>query len=142
MTSTLQPADLAAIHLECFVTPRPWSQTEFTGLLGLSEVFLTTSDGPAFAMGRIAATEVELLTIAVSPSAQGQGFGRAAMLQFESQAATLGAKEIFLEVSAENDVAIKLYTSLGYTESGIRPQYYSTPRGRKIDALVMMKPLI
>lgn len=138
---TLEAKDLAAIHLACFVTPRPWSENEFNGLLGLSEVFLTTADGPAFALGRIAATEVELLTLAVAPEAQGQGYGRAAMADFEAAALEHGATEIFLEVSVENTTAIALYTSLGYSESGLRPQYYATPRGRKIDALVLRKPL-
>jgi ribosomal-protein-alanine N-acetyltransferase len=111
------------------------------GLLSLPEVFLTCGAGPSFALGRVAAGEVELLTLAVSPEGQGRGHGRAALTAFEDDAKNLGAQTCFLEVADNNTAAIGLYLSQGYSESGKRPKYYATPNGQKIDALVMMKAL-
>jgi [ribosomal protein S18]-alanine N-acetyltransferase len=54
---------------------------------------------------------------------------------------TLGADTAFLEVAANNPVAISLYTSAGYRESGRRRGYYLPASGVAIDALVLKKPL-
>lgn len=94
-----------------------------------------------FAIGRAVAGEVELLTLAVSPSARRTGQGRALMELFETEAKSRGATESFLEVAADNEAAIALYVSHGYCESGLRKNYYTHPDGSKISALVMKKDL-
>lgn len=137
----LSHADLAALHKACFTMPRPWSETEFAGLLSLKDVFLTIGEGPSFALGRVVAGEAELLTLAVAPSAQGRGLGRAALDAYESDARALGGEVSFLEVAEPNTTAITLYLSHGYTESGRRHAYYSGANGEKADALVLSKPL-
>lgn len=133
---------LAALHASCFTTPRPWSANEFKDLLSLKEVFLVSGDGPAFALGRVVVTEAELLTLAVSPEAQGRGFGRAALTAYEAQARALGAEDSFLEVAEDNATAISLYKSAGYRESGRRKAYYTTPEREYRDALVLTKRLL
>lgn len=142
MTQPLSPADLAALHKASFTTPRPWSETEFAGLLSMAGVFLICGDGPSFALGRVVAGEAELLTLAVDPAAQGRGYGRRALIAYEAEArAAHDGETSFLEVAATNDVAINLYLSHGYSESGKRRAYYSAPDGAKIDALIFSKPL-
>mgnify|MGYP005987755015 CR=1 FL=1 len=141
MTLALSNAALAGLHKACFTLPRPWSETEFAGLLSMNGVFLITKDGPAFAVGRVAAGEAELLTLAVDPNAQGRGFGRASLAAYEAGARTRGAQVSFLEVAETNATAIKLYLSHGYSESGRRHDYYTGPDGSKVDALVFSKPL-
>jgi ribosomal-protein-alanine N-acetyltransferase len=137
----LSHADLAALHKACFTMPRPWSETEFAGLLSLRDVFLILGDGPSFALGRVVAGEAELLTLAVDPSAQGRGFGRATLNAYESAARKLGGEVSFLEVADTNTTAITLYLSHGYAESGRRRAYYNGANGLKVDALVLSKPL-
>ena len=137
----MTPDALAALHARCFKTPRPWSAAEFTSLLAGNGVFLTATK-TGFALGREIAGEVELLTLAVDPAHQKQGFGRQLLNQFETTAFNRGAQIAFLEVACTNAAAIQLYQSAGYTESGKRPAYYTAPSGPKIDAVVMRKPLI
>jgi len=141
MTPSLSHADLAALHKASFTLPRPWSETEFAGLLSMADVFLTCGDGPSFALGRVVVGEAELLTLAVDPSAQGRGLGRAALDGYEGEARRRGADISFLEVATTNTVAIKLYMSHGYSESGRRRAYYAAADGTKVDAFVFSKPL-
>ena len=82
--------------------------------------------------------EADVQTIAVNPEYRSHGLGRQLMLLLLEQAAERRAKNIFLEVRADNERAIALYESLGFAEIGIRPGYYQ-PEG--VDA-VMMKATI
>lgn len=133
--------DLAALHAASFVTPRPWSEREFEGLLSMRGVFLVTGSGPSFAMGRVVEHEAELLTLAVAPEARGQGLGRAILEAYEDAAKTREAITSFLEVSEHNIPAIALYKTADYRESGRRKFYYTTPDRKKLDALLFSKRL-
>ncbi|ATG49779.1 ribosomal-protein-alanine acetyltransferase [Celeribacter ethanolicus] len=135
----MTPEDLAALHAACFTTPRPWSAKEFADLLTSPTVFLVTGEGPSFALGRAVAGEAELLTLAVAPEARGRSLGRLALQDYEAEARARGAEDAFLEVATDNTVAISLYLSEGYCESGRRKGYYAPPEGPKIDALVFTK---
>jgi ribosomal-protein-alanine N-acetyltransferase len=131
---------LAAIHAECFTVPRPWSAEEFADMLGAENIFLCAQpDG--FALGRVAGPEAELLTLAVRPAEQGKGTGRQLLRQYEAEARKRGATEAFLEVAVDNDIAIHLYRSEGYTDAGWRKDYYEGPTGTKISCLVLRKEL-
>lgn len=130
---------LADIHAASFETPRPWSASEFEGLLSMTGVFLVTGDGPSFAIGRFVPHECELLTLAVAPEARGRGLGRKILRAYEKEAENLLALKSFLEVAATNEVAISLYRAEGYHESGLRKGYYRAPDKSKIDALLFTK---
>lgn len=80
------------------------------------------------------AGEGDIQTIAVAPRARRNGLGRVLMNAMIGEARSRGAREIFLEVRADNPGAQALYLSLGFEEIGVRPQYYQ-PDG--VDALVM-----
>lgn len=82
----------------------------------------------------VVGTEADIQTIAVSPDARGSGEGRRLMVALLAEADRRGVTEVFLEVRADNPVAQKLYTSLGFAEVGVRPRYYQ-PDG--VDAIVM-----
>jgi ribosomal-protein-alanine N-acetyltransferase len=47
------------------------------------------------------------------------------------------AKRLFLEVSADNTAAIKLYGGLGFEPVGRRNGYYRRPGGQPVDAIVL-----
>ncbi|PIE15403.1 MAG: ribosomal-protein-alanine acetyltransferase [Rhodobacterales bacterium] len=132
---------LAALHRKCFTTPRPWRAEEFAGLLGSYGVFLETRPA-GFALGRVIADEVELLTLAVEPALHRQGQGRALLRAFEQHARAQGARLAHLEVASDNHAALALYQAEGYRESGRRPDYYRTPEGDFRDALCLRKSLI
>lgn len=136
----MTPEALAHVHAQGFTVPRPWSAKEFCDLLSSAGVFVI-GDAQGFALGRIIADEVELLTITVLPTLRGQGKGRALLADFETTAQDMGARDCFLEVAANNTAARALYASAGYTEAGLRKAYYHAPQGVKIDAVVMRKHL-
>ena len=51
-----------------------------------------------------------------------------------------GADKIFLEVRPSNQVALRLYASVGFEQIGIRPAYYQAENGRE-DAVILAAAL-
>ncbi len=91
-------------------------------------------DGYAGLLAPRGGGEGDIQTIAVAPHARRRGLGRALMLALIGEARNRGAREVFLEVRADNPGAQTLYRALGFEEIGVRPKYYQ-PDG--VDALVM-----
>ncbi len=129
---------MAQIHAAAFQEARPWSADEIDTLMSSKHVFVVMVDD-GFAMGRVIIDEVELLTIAVRPEAQGQGLGRALLLGFEETAYHRGACRGFLDVAEDNISARHLYRSSGWTESGRRRNYYARQTGDFVDAILLSK---
>ena len=136
----MTPDDLAALHQRCFTIPRPFTAAEFTNFLTSPTCFLTTAPA-GFALGRVAADEAELLTLAVDPDQRRQGIGRHLLDDFHTRATELGARQVYLEVAADNNAARGLYQQAGYCESCRRPGYYAPPSAPRIDAILMTRPL-
>lgn len=117
---------MAALHAACF--PRGWSAEELASL----------RDGPGaaghaawadgalagFILGRLAADEAEVLTLAVAPLARRRGLGAALLAALESACREAGARRMFLEVAETNAPARALYRRAGYARVGRRPSYY------------------
>jgi ribosomal-protein-alanine N-acetyltransferase len=78
--------------------------------------------------------EADIQTIAVAESARREGLGRMMMRALIAEGSRRGARQVFLEVRADNPGAQQLYTSLGFEEIAVRPKYYQ-PDG--IDAVIM-----
>ena len=91
-------------------------------------------DGYAGLLALGAGADADIQTIAVAPHARRHGLGRALMRALIGEARKRGARDVFLEVRADNPAAQSLYRSLGFQEIGVRPKYYQ-PDG--VDALVM-----
>ena len=155
----MTPDRLADIHAKAMQVPAPWTAKAISDLLETPGAFLVTvspapvskypgvargGDAPSaagFAMGRLAADEAELLTLAVDPDCQRQGLGRDCLRLFEKESRAGGANRAFLEVAASNLAARRLYHSAGYSEDGIRKNYYRAGGGKPIDAILMSKLL-
>lgn len=84
----------------------------------------------------IVGSESDVQTIAVAPEARGGGHGRRLMRALLDESERRGAREVFLEVRADNPVARALYASLGFEEIGVRPHYYQPD---DVDAVVMRR---
>lgn len=82
-----------------------------------------------------AAGEAELLRIAVSPEARGQGLGRRLLEACQQALAEEGLVHLYLEVRPSNAPAIQLYRACGWTPCGRRSGYY--PDGE--DALLYQR---
>lgn len=78
--------------------------------------------------------QADIQTIAVVETARRRGLGRVLMLRLIAEARERGAREVFLEVRADNPSAQTLYESLGFEQIAVRPNYYQ-PDG--VDAVIM-----
>lgn len=142
LSSSLGPG-LAAVHAAAFAgRGRAWSADEITALANAPSRIVVLDDGATpsgFVILRLAADEVEVLTVAVDPRVWGQGIGAAVLCAALDAARAAGARQAFLEVGAENHRAQRLYARLGFTTVGRRPGYYagSPPE----DALLMARSL-
>ncbi len=79
-------------------------------------------------------TDADIQTLALAEAARGRGRGRGLLRALLAEAGERGARDVFLEVRADNPVAQALYTSEGFVEIARRPNYYQ-PDG--VDAIVM-----
>lgn len=140
----MTPDRLAHLHRAAFAVPPPWSAQTFGGLLADPAVFLLISPcSRAFLIGRAAADEAELLTLATDPAARRRGLARALLGDFDAEARQRGALTAYLEVVETNHAAQALYAACGWASAGRRPGYYRRPadQGGPMAATVMRKQL-
>jgi ribosomal-protein-alanine N-acetyltransferase len=127
-------AGLAALHATAFADP--WTASAIAGLLATPGAFaFHLQEG--FVLVRAAGDEAEILTLAVTPLARGQGLGRALLRAAAQYAAALGVQTLFLEVGVDNPAALALYAGLGFVRTGQRKDYYGAGHAAGSDALVM-----
>ena len=77
------------------------------------------------ALGGLASDVGEVLELAVSPEARRSGLGRALLGALEGALCAMGARELWLEVRADNEAALALYQRQGYAMTGRRRRYYA-----------------
>lgn len=78
--------------------------------------------------------DADIQTIALREARRGEGRGRAMLRALLAEASARGAREVFLEVRADNPGAEGLYISEGFEELARRPRYYQPD---DVDAIVM-----
>lgn len=119
-----------------------WQREGFEQELGLawSRTVVAEADGEVvgFAVYWAVAGELELLNVAVHPTARRRGIGRRLVEHLAGEARRLGGTRILLEVRRGNAGARALYEALGFVESGVRKGYYD---GGGEDAVLMEWPL-
>ena len=119
-------AAIAALHAASF--QRGWGEDEFHGLLidravvAHRAVIGRTMVG--FILSRMAAGEVEILSVAIAPAWRGRGFARPLLDLHLRRLAGLGVRAVFLEVDEHNEPACRLYRNAGFSEVGVRKGYY------------------
>lgn len=128
----LTPADAKrCAELEAILFPGddPWPKAAFLRELAAKHnhyVAARVDDilvgyGGISRLGRKPPFEYEVHTIGVDPAYQGRGIGRR-LLNELLQFADGGV--VHLEVRTDNDAAIALYRSVGFTDVGVRRRYY------------------
>ncbi len=138
-------AEFAKIHRRAFELP--WDETALRELMndGGARTLLArkTPRGRAagFVLGRIAAGESEILTLAVLPKWRRQGAGRALIEGLIETLRRDGARRLFLEAAVSNAPALALYRLLGFVETGRRPGYYERKDLPPEDAFVLARDL-
>ena len=83
----------------------------------------------------LVADEAEIITVAVAPAFRRQGIARCLMESMLRLAEDARAS-VYLEVRESNIPARKLYAALGFSEIGVRKNYYTSPRE---NAVLMMR---
>jgi [ribosomal protein S18]-alanine N-acetyltransferase len=139
----LEPADIAhapamaAVHRMAFPPNEAWGTNAIALQLAMPGVFGWLDRRGGMILARVAADEVEVLTLAVAPAARRQGLGTRLLDAAMTCAASRGARVAFLEVSIGNRGARTLYARAGFTPTGRRPRYYADGT----DALVLRRTL-
>jgi len=128
---------MAAIHRTAFPPREAWGIDAISIQLALPGGLGWLDPNGGMILARVAADEVEVLTLAVSPPAQRQGIGARLLETAMIVARANGARIAFLEVSVGNTAARALYERAGFTPAGRRPRYYADGT----DALVLRRVL-
>ena len=137
-----QAGEIARIHAELF-SPA-WSEESVRALLDhpASTAFLAVLGGPpkttvGFVLAQLAADEAEILSVGVLPGWQRKGIGRRLVEGVARAVQRAEAKTLFLEVAADNDAALELYTRAGFLGTGLRRGYYERPGQAPVDAVTL-----
>ena len=136
-------ADLEGIlAIERVSFPSPWSEAMFAEELknDWSHVWVVEA-GPArsiaaFSVFWVAADEIHLLNIAVSPLWRRRGLARQILGAIVAFAEARVASHVVLEVRPSNDGAQRLYRQFDFRPVGLRPNYYAD-NGE--DAILMVR---
>lgn len=137
-----QAAEIARLHGQLF-SPA-WSEESVFAMLDhpASTAFLAVYSGPprtsiGFVLAQLAADEAEILSIGVLPDWQRQGIGRRLVDGVARAVQRAEAKSLYLEVAADNDAALSLYSRAGFLGTGLRRGYYERPGSAPVDALTL-----
>ena len=133
---------VAAMERACFSDPWP-EQVIAKELENELSLWLCAMDGDTVA-GYIGSQtvlgEADMMNVAVSPAYRRQGIGRTLVFALcEALKTQMQATVLTLEVRASNAAAIALYEDLGFTQIGLRKNYYQHP---KEDARILRKDLL
>ena len=131
---------IAAFEKEIF--PDPW------GMIGLKEslyqnhtVLLGAWEEEklvGYVIFYFAADEGEIARIAVEPSMRRKGVASHLLLELENICEEKKIVKMLLDVRETNETAIEFYKSHGFTEDGIRKNFYTKPEE---DAVLMSRGL-
>jgi ribosomal-protein-alanine N-acetyltransferase len=129
--SDARPGDAAAIaglHKASF--QRGWGEDEVYRLLIENSVVahraMIGRTMAGFILSRMAASEAEILSIAIAPARRGRGLARPLLDLHLRRLAGLGARAVFLEVDEHNAPARALYRRAGFHDVGRRQSYYQS----------------
>jgi len=117
-------------EIERLTFKSPWSENAFLDELNVNNdtavYVVIRCDDKVIAYGGMwcILDEAYVTNIAVHPDFRGQGLGRKVTSSMLKVAALRGVEKMTLEVRVSNDVAINLYSSLGFKNLGRRPNFY------------------
>ena len=127
----------AVAELERQNFSEPWPEiavrSELTNALALWLVAVEDGVVAGYVGSQTVLQEADMMNIAVSESHRRRGIARMLVEELIRQ---LDAYQLTLEVRASNAPAIALYEKLGFTQVGLRKNYYHKP---KEDALILRK---
>ncbi len=138
VVAPMRTKDLAGVlRIEQASFDVPWSRRLFVEeLVQRTRVYRVAWQGRSvvgFGGLMLVDDEAHVNNIAVDPDLVGRGIGRVLLSDLARRALERQARHLTLEVRADNQPALALYTRFGFAPVGVRPRYY--PGGE--DALIM-----
>jgi [ribosomal protein S18]-alanine N-acetyltransferase len=139
--TTADAARCAELEMQLFESDDPWPAAAFNReLTSAHNHYVGARVGETLVgyagisrLGRTPPYEYEVHTIGVDTAYQGQGIGRRLLDELLGFA---DAGTVYLEVRTDNEAAIGLYHSVGFTQIGLRRRYY---RASGADAYTMRR---
>ena len=117
----------------------PWKREDIMSVLSADGAMCYTAlkDGKlvAYIIGRTVTPEGEIYRIATLPEYRGRGIAYRLLDYAVKTERGAGLEDLFLEVRKNNAPARALYTAYGFTEIGVRKNYYKNPTD---DAIIML----
>ena len=92
----------------------------------------------AFCAFWIVADQAHINNLAVRPELRGRGLGLSMLKAIVTEAQSLGATSMALEVRASNLAARALYAKAGFAQEAVRKNYYNNPVE---DALILVRKM-
>jgi ribosomal-protein-alanine N-acetyltransferase len=143
----MQHADvesLVALALQLFAGDPPWTAEHFESeLAGVPDtrwyvVAEAECQVAAYAGLMVSGDTADVQTLAVAPAFQHRGIGNMLLAALIKEANRRGANTLLLEVRANNDAALALYTRHDFQRISRRRGYYDAGR---VDALILRRAL-
>ena len=119
--------------------PYSWNENELRDSFDqehLGYVLVVQGEVCGYCIIRCFDTELELLDISIAHSRQSRGLGYVLLRDVLGNAKFGDIKDVWLEVRESNLQARALYRRLGFTQQGMRKNYYPGDHGRE-NAIVM-----
>ena len=133
-------SQVAELEKLCFNDP--WSVNgiayELTNPLSLWLVAAEADTVVGYVGSQSVMDEADMMNIAVHPDYRRRGIAEKLIHALVSALGEKGSHGLSLEVRASNAPAIALYEKLGFTQVGLRKNYYRNPRE---DALILRKEM-
>ena len=131
---------ISEIEKECFSSP--WSESGIRSELDNpnARFFVAENDGIVigYAGMHTVCGECYIANIAVRQAYRKNGIASALLMKLEETAKNENGEFITLEVRRSNENAIRLYSRMGYSNVGVRKNFYSKPTE---DAVLMTKTI-
>lgn len=137
----MQPEDVKEVsELEAETFSMPWSEKAFAEMAEADHAIYVVAVYQDHIIGNCGVRNIlgegEITNVAVSSKYRGFGVSKIMLQKLLDEGKRDGIEAFMLEVRKSNIPAIRLYQSLGFELSGIRPRFYERPVE---DALVMWK---
>ncbi len=140
-TRRARPDDATAIaEMEEKIFNDPWGKKDVFSYIcsDTGMCFVATDDSGVigYIIGRKIPPEGEIYRIAVREDKRQRGIGYRLLSYAMKTEIGSGVETVFLEVRSKNTPARALYKAYGFTEMGVRKNYYQNPSD---DAIIMVK---
>ena len=123
-------AQVAALEKMCFSDP--WSENSVASELNNPlSLWLIAEENQAvcgYVGSQTVLDETDMMNIAVRPDCRRRGIAAALITELVHQLRERGSHILRLEVRESNAPAIALYEAMGFTQLGLRKNYYRNPR--------------